>query len=64
MQTKMLIGGELTAGEGEPQAILNPATGATIAAVNEASKAQVDAAVAGRADAFPAWSRTTPASAR
>jgi aminobutyraldehyde dehydrogenase len=61
MQTKMLIGGEFRDGEGEPQAILNPATGETIATVNEASKAQVDAAVEAAADAFPAWSRTTPA---
>jgi aminobutyraldehyde dehydrogenase len=61
MQTKMLIGGEFRDGEGEPQAILNPATGETIATVNEASKAQVDAAVEAAADALPAWSRTTPA---
>ncbi|MDF2782512.1 MAG: gamma-aminobutyraldehyde dehydrogenase, partial [Geminicoccaceae bacterium] len=61
MQTKMLIGGEFVDGEGEPQAILNPATGDTIATINEASKAQVDAAVKAAADALPAWSRTTPA---
>jgi aminobutyraldehyde dehydrogenase len=61
MQTKMLIGGEFTDGEGEPQAILNPATGETIATINEASPAQIDAAVKAAADAFPAWSRTTPA---
>ena len=61
MQTKMLIGGEFTDGEGEPQAILNPATGETIATVNEASPAQIDAAVEAAADALPAWSRTTPA---
>ena len=61
MQTRMLIGGELVAGEGQPEDILNPATGETIVTVNEASKAQVDAAVAAAATAFPAWSRTTPA---
>jgi aminobutyraldehyde dehydrogenase len=61
MQTKMLIGGEFTDGEGEPQAILNPATGETIATINEASPAQIDAAVKAAADALPAWSRTTPA---
>ena len=61
MQTRMLIGGELVAGEGQPEDILNPATGETIVTVNEASKAQVDAAVAAAAAAFPAWSRTTPA---
>ena len=61
MQTRMLIGGELVAGEGQPEDILNPATGETIVTINEASKAQVDAAVAAAATAFPAWSRTTPA---
>ena len=35
-------------------------TGATIVTVNQASKAQIDAAVAAAAGAFPAWSRTTP----
>ena len=33
MQTKMLIGGELVAGEGQAENILNPATGATIVTV-------------------------------
>ena len=61
MQTKMLIGGAFADGEGEPQAILNPATGETIATINEASPAQVDAAVEAAAAALPAWSRTTPA---
>jgi aminobutyraldehyde dehydrogenase len=61
MQTRMLIGGELVAGEGEAEAIVNPATGETIATIDEASTAQVDAAVAAAAEAFPAWSRTTPA---
>ena len=61
MQTKMLIGGEFADGEGEPQAILNPATGETIATLSEASKAQIDAAVKAAAKALPAWSRTTPA---
>jgi aminobutyraldehyde dehydrogenase len=61
MQTKMLIGGEFRDGEGEPQAIVNPATGETIATINEAAPAQIDAAVEAAADAFPAWSRTTPA---
>jgi aminobutyraldehyde dehydrogenase len=61
MQTKMLIAGEFADGEGEPQAILNPATGETIATINEASKAQIEAAVEAAAGALPAWSRTTPA---
>jgi aminobutyraldehyde dehydrogenase len=61
MQTKMLIGGAFVAGEGAPEEILDPATGATNATINEASAEQIDAAVMAAAAAFPAWSRTTPA---
>ena len=61
MQTSMLIGGALAAGENSPEAVLNPRTGETIAEVPEASEAQVDAAVAAARGAFDAWSRTTPA---
>jgi len=61
MRTEMLIGGAFTAGENSPEAVLNPRTGATVAAVPEASEAQVGAAVAAARDAFEAWSRTTPA---
>jgi aminobutyraldehyde dehydrogenase len=61
MQTKMLIGGAFVAGEGHIEDVLNPATGETIVALGEASKAQIDAAVAAAAAAFSAWSRTTPA---
>ena len=42
MQTSMLIGGALAAGENSPEAVLNPRTGETIAEVPEASEAQVD----------------------
>ena len=61
MQTKMLIGGAFVAGEGTLEEILDPATGATIATINEASAEQIDAAVTAAAAAFPVWSRTTPA---
>jgi aminobutyraldehyde dehydrogenase len=61
MQTSMLIGGEFVAGEGQPEDILNPATGEVVVTLNEASKAQIDLAVAAAASAFGAWSRTTPA---
>src|SRR5262249_36915750 len=40
--------------------VLNPATGALIVKVPEASAAQVDAAVAAAARAFDTWSQTTP----
>ena len=42
MQTSMLIGGEFVAGEGQPEDILNPATGEVVVTLNEASKAQID----------------------
>ena len=60
MNAKLLIGGELVQGEGPAEAILDPATGATFATVNEASPAQVAAAVKAADAAFPAWSRTVP----
>ena len=60
MQTSMLIGGALAAGENSPEAVLNPRTGETIAEVPEASEAQVEAAVAAARGAFATWSRTTP----
>lgn len=61
MQVKMLIDGALVAGEGAAVSVLDPATGAEIASVHEASDAQVDAAVAAAAEAFETFSRTTPA---
>src|SRR3974390_1289820 len=60
MQTKLLINGALVQGEGESESVLDPATGKTIAQVPEASRAQVDAAVAAAEAAFDGWSRTTP----
>ena len=52
MQTRMLINGELVAGQGAPIDVIDPATGETVAQVNEASNEQVDAAVAGSSEAF------------
>jgi aminobutyraldehyde dehydrogenase len=60
MQTKLLINGSLVQGEGESDSVLDPATGKPIVQVAEASRAQVDAAVAAAEGAFDAWSRTTP----
>lgn len=45
MQNQLLINGELVAGEGEKQAVYNPATGDVLLEIAEASEAQVDAAV-------------------
>ncbi|MCV6592731.1 MAG: aminobutyraldehyde dehydrogenase [Silicimonas sp.] len=60
MQTKLLIGGELVAGEGEALSALNPATGEEVARVREASEAQVDAAVRLAGEAFETYGRSTP----
>ncbi len=60
MQTKLLINGALVAGEGRTEGILDPATGALIAQVAEASREQVDGAVAAAQAAFGGWSQTPP----
>src|SRR5271170_4736424 len=60
MQTQLLIGGRLVAGEGQAETVLDSATGAQIATVPEASAAQVQAAVAAAEAAFPGWARTAP----
>ena len=53
MQTQMLIGGRLVAGEAA-QPVYDAASGAQIAAVPEAAVAQVHAAVMAAETAFPA----------
>ena len=45
MQTKLLINGKLTPGDGEVEEVLNPATGKVLARLGEASREQVNAAV-------------------
>jgi aminobutyraldehyde dehydrogenase len=60
MQTRLLIDGKLTGGEGVAESILDPATGAQIAQVPEASREQVEAAVGAAKAAFSGWSQTTP----
>jgi aminobutyraldehyde dehydrogenase len=60
MQTQMLIDGRLLAGEGPREEILDPATGAKVASVPEASPGQVSAAVAAAERAFPGWAATAP----
>lgn len=61
MQVKLLINGELVAGDGEPLAVWNPATGEEIARVPEASPEQIGAAMRGAEEAFDSFGRTTPA---
>lgn len=60
MKTHLLINGELVAGQGEIESVLDPATGEVIARVAGASVAQIAAAVAAADRAFGAWRRTTP----
>jgi len=60
VQTQLLIGERLVTGEGPRQDILDPASGARIAAVAEASPQQVNEAVEAAECAFPAWAATAP----
>ncbi|KAF1050564.1 MAG: Gamma-aminobutyraldehyde dehydrogenase [Stenotrophomonas maltophilia] len=60
MQTKLLINGQLVAGQGEKLAVLNPALGTPLVEIAEASPAQVDAAVQAADAAFAEWSQTAP----
>lgn len=61
IQTKQLINGELVAGEGEAIAVINPADGSEICAINAASPDQADAAMAAADEAFQSFAETTPA---
>ena len=61
MNTKLLINGRFVTGKGKiREKILDPASGAVIAEIPEASDDQTAAAVAAAAAAFPSWARTTP----
>lgn len=60
MQTNMFISGQLVAGQGERQPVVNPATGAELVTIAEATAAQVTAAVQAADRAFSAWARTAP----
>ena len=61
IDTSLLIGSSVEAGQETVEPILNPRTGALILNVAEASTTQVDRAVAAARKAFTRWSRTTPA---
>jgi aminobutyraldehyde dehydrogenase len=60
MQTKLLINGNLVKGESQPEDILDPATGKSLAKVPAASRGQIDAAVRAADAAFDGWARTPP----
>ncbi len=57
MQHKLLINGELVAGEGDAQPVYNPATGEILLTITEASATQVDAAVNAADRAFVQWGK-------
>ena len=58
---EIFIGGEWVAGSGsEGQAIINPATGETIAEVPKGTEADVDRAVTAARKAYIEWFETTP----
>ena len=58
---RLLIDGELVEGAGPLIDVIDPATGATVAAISTASSEQVDAAARAADRAFGSYSRTTPA---
>ena len=60
MNTKLLINGKLVAGKGAVEQVLDPATGKALVTVNEASPAQITAAVAAAQAAFAGWAATAP----
>ncbi|MHB8811647.1 MAG: gamma-aminobutyraldehyde dehydrogenase [Steroidobacteraceae bacterium] len=60
MQTQMLIDGRLLTGQGLQEDILDPATGAKLAAVPAATPEEVNAAVAAAERAFAGWAATAP----
>jgi aminobutyraldehyde dehydrogenase len=60
LDTDMLIGSTFVGGADAGDVVVNPKTEATIVTLQDASPAQVDAAVTAAETAFKAWSRTTP----
>lgn len=57
---RLLIGGERLAGDDGGYEVIDPASEEVVGEAPEASIAQVEAAAAAAAEAFPAWSRTSP----
>ncbi len=60
LPTDLLIDGAFVPGEGDPERVLNPATGELLVALPEASVDQVHKAVSAAHRAFDSWSETTP----
>ena len=60
LHTELLINGKFVAGQGAQEAIVNPATGAQLTKVAEASPQQVDEAVRAAQTAYTSWGQSTP----
>ena len=60
LPTQLFIDGAFVPGEGEAERVLNPATGALLVEVPEASAEQVHKAVSAAHRAFDGWRDTTP----
>ena len=60
LPTQLFIDGAFVAGEGEAERVLNPATGALLVELPEASVDQVHKAVSAAHRAFESWRETTP----
>ena len=61
MQTNLLINGELVAGQGAANSIIDPASERELTTVNEASPEQIEAAARASEEAFETWRETAPA---
>lgn len=59
-RTSQFIDGHALDGEDAHEPVFNPATGATLATLNSASRAQVDAAIASAERGFAVWSAMSP----
>jgi acyl-CoA reductase-like NAD-dependent aldehyde dehydrogenase len=57
METRLLIGGEQVAGDGDTLAVENPATEETVAELGTPSAEQIDAAIRAADDAASGWAR-------
>jgi aminobutyraldehyde dehydrogenase len=62
LPSELFINGQFERGEGPVERILNPATGALLVEVPEASPRQIARAATAAATAFESWSTTTPSS--
>ncbi len=60
LHTELLINGKFVPGRGAEESIVNPATGAQLAKVAEASAQQVDEAVRAAQAAYAGWGQSTP----